>query len=107
MGRPVVHFELWSKDPEKVSNFYEDVFGWQIRPIPELNYRLIETGGEAGIDGGIMTPKEGPWTGTPALYTDVDDIEAYPEKLTAAGGTVIAWRPYGQALMVVDSMSPL
>lgn len=51
MGRPVVHWELWSEDPEKVSDFYEKVFDWKIRHIPEMNYRLVETGGEGGING--------------------------------------------------------
>ena len=27
MGRPVVHWELMSKDPEKVSAFYEKIIG--------------------------------------------------------------------------------
>ena len=26
MGRPVVHWELMSKEPEKVSAFYEKIF---------------------------------------------------------------------------------
>jgi predicted enzyme related to lactoylglutathione lyase len=43
MGQPVVHWELWSEDPPKISDFYQKVFGWQIRAIPELNYRLVET----------------------------------------------------------------
>ena len=30
MGNPVVHWELMSKDPEKVSAFYEKVFSWKI-----------------------------------------------------------------------------
>jgi len=56
MGKPVVHWELWSKDPEKVSSFYARIFDWKIQHIPELNYRMVDTGGE-GID--------------------VDDFEAY------------------------------
>ena len=30
MGNPVVHWEMLSKDPAKVSAFYEKVFGWKI-----------------------------------------------------------------------------
>lgn len=56
MGQPVVHWELWSKDPAKVSDFYARVFEWKIQDIPELQYRLVETGGSGGINGGIMTP---------------------------------------------------
>ena len=35
MGRPVVHWELWSEDPGKVSEFYEKVFDWQIKHVPQ------------------------------------------------------------------------
>lgn len=92
MGRPVVHWELWSKDPKKVSDFYSTVFGWNINHIPEMNYHLVETGGQGGINGGIMTPQEGPWPGNMAFYIDVDDLEAYNTKIREAGGKVIVER---------------
>ena len=31
MGNPVVHWELMSKDPAKVSSFYGNIFGWKIQ----------------------------------------------------------------------------
>lgn len=92
MGQPVVHFELWSKEPKTVSDFYAKVFGWQIRHIPEMDYRVIETGGNGGINGGIMTPKKGPWPGNMAFYIDVDDLAAYCAKIKEAGGKVIIER---------------
>jgi uncharacterized protein len=61
MGRPVVHWEFWSEDPAKIAEFYEKVFDWNTRSLPNMDYRLVETGGEAGINGGIMKPKAGPW----------------------------------------------
>ena len=36
MGKPVVHWEFWSKDPSKVSDFYSRVFDWKIQNIPEM-----------------------------------------------------------------------
>ena len=42
MGRPVVHWELMSKDPARVADFYEKVFDWKIQHIPEINYRFVE-----------------------------------------------------------------
>lgn len=92
MGRPVVHWEFWSQNPEKVSDFYARVFGWQIQHIPEMDYRLVETGGEGGINGGIMTPKQGPWPSNLAFYIDVDDLEAYCEKIRQAGGKIVVER---------------
>jgi predicted enzyme related to lactoylglutathione lyase len=92
MGRPVVHWELWSRDPQSVSDFYAKVFDWQVQHIPELDYRLVNTGGDGGINGGIMQPKEGPWPGNMALYIDVDDLEAYCTKISEAGGKIVVDR---------------
>ena len=90
MGRPVVHFEFWSQNPEQLSEFYKKVFDWKEDFIPELNYRLIDPGGEGGIKGGIMTPQKGPWPGNLALYIDVDDIDSYLERIKDAGGKIVA-----------------
>lgn len=89
MGRPVVHWEFWSEDPGKISEFYEQVFGWDIRTIPDMDYRLVETGGEPGIKGGIMKPKAGPWSAKMAFYIDVDDIDSYSERIRQAGGKIV------------------
>lgn len=89
MPNPVVHFELWSKDPAKAAAFYSRVFGWNIQDIPELRYRFIEPGGAGGIGGGIMQPQEGPWPGNMAFYIDVDDLAAYRDKVVEAGGKIV------------------
>ena len=89
MGRPVVHWEFWSEDPEKVAGFYEKVFGWQIQQVPQMDYRLATTGGEGGINGGIMKPKAGPWPAKMTFYIDVDDLAEYGKKIAAAGGKII------------------
>jgi predicted enzyme related to lactoylglutathione lyase len=34
MGRPVVHWELWSKDPQGVADFYARVFDWKVNYHP-------------------------------------------------------------------------
>ena len=89
MGNPVVHWEFMSKDPAGVSDFYAKLFGWKIKHIPELNYRLVETGGKGGINGGILKPeREGPWPGNMLFYILVDDLAAYREKIVAAGGKI-------------------
>ena len=92
MGQPVVHWELWSKDPGKVSEFYSKVFDWNVKSLPEMDYHLVETGGEGGINGGIMTPKKGTWPGDMTFYIDVDDLEAFCRKIEDAGGKVVVER---------------
>ncbi|HSL22730.1 MAG TPA: VOC family protein [Vicinamibacterales bacterium] len=89
MGQPVVHWELWSKDPKRVGDFYRKVFGWDIQHLPELDYHMVQTGGEGGINGGIMKPQEGPWPGNMAFYIAVDDLDACARQITDAGGKII------------------
>jgi uncharacterized protein len=89
MGRPVVHWEFWSEDPDRTSRFYQEVFDWQIRTLPDLNYHLVETGGTGGINGGIMKPQRGPWPSKLAFYIDVDDLDAYGKRIRDAGGKII------------------
>src|SRR5262249_55321597 len=65
---------------------YEKTFGWKIQHVPEMDYRMVDTGGE-GINGGILDPKkEGPWPGNMVFYINVDDLDAYRKKVVAAGG---------------------
>ena len=89
MGNPVVHWELMSKEPEKASAFYEKIFRWKVQLVPELNYRMVDTGGEGGINGGIVQPeRDGPWPGNMTFYIGVDDLAAYRKKVVAAGGKI-------------------
>jgi predicted enzyme related to lactoylglutathione lyase len=54
-----------------------------------MNYRLVETGGTGGINGGIMKPQKGPWPGKLAFYIDVDDLDAFGKKIREAGGKIV------------------
>jgi predicted enzyme related to lactoylglutathione lyase len=40
-----VHFEIGAKNPEKLSKFYEEIFGWKIDKwdSPDMDYWLIMT----------------------------------------------------------------
>ena len=85
MGNPVVHWELMSKDPAKLSDFYAGIFGWKVQHHPRLNYRAVETGGQGGINGGIVKPdREGPWPGNMLFYILVDDLAKYRKQVVAA-----------------------
>ena len=92
MGNAVIHFELMSKEPEKVSAFYAKIFDWKVTHHPETNYRVVETGAEGemhGINGGIVKPDQpGPWPGNMLFYILVDDLAKYRNKVVAAGGKI-------------------
>lgn len=89
MGQPVVHWELMSRDPAKIADFYEKLFGWKIDHRPEMNYRIVDTGAGAGINGGIIKPERPePWPGQTLFYIAVDDLAAYRAKIAAGGGRI-------------------
>ena len=90
MACPVIHWEMWTKSPEKLGDFYKKVFGWKIDPRPELNYHIVDTRAKAGINGGMMTPQhKEPWPGNMSFYIDVDDLDAYRQKVQDAGGKIL------------------
>ena len=90
MGKPVVHWELLSKDPAKVAQFYEKIFDWKIQHVPEINYRFVETGGEGGINGGIIQPpRPEPWPGNMTLYINVEDLADCRRRIVTAGGKIL------------------
>src|SRR5207247_9455941 len=63
----VVHFEIYTENPEAVRPFYEDVFGWKFQKFGgPLDYWLVTTGDDKqpGINGGLARPREGQSPGT-------------------------------------------
>jgi predicted enzyme related to lactoylglutathione lyase len=89
MGQPVVHWEFWSKNPAATSEFYTKVFDWKIQHMPEMDYRVVDTGVPGSVNGGIMQPRPGPWPGNMAFYIAVNDLASYRQKITDAGGTIV------------------
>ncbi len=92
MGQPVVHWELWSRDPHKVADFYAKAFDWNISHLTEMKYWLVDTGGEGGINGGVLKPQEGKWPGNTAFYISVDELEPFRKKIQDAGGKILIER---------------
>jgi predicted enzyme related to lactoylglutathione lyase len=88
MATPVTWFEIIGKDALALQKFYGDVFGWKMTPpVPEMgNYSMLEKQGE-GIGGGIGSG--GDAGNRVTVYVEVDDPQAYLDKITQAGGTVI------------------
>jgi len=85
----VVHFEIGADNPERASEFYKSVFGWQIQKWggPQA-YWLVSTGAktEPGIDGAIME-REGK---QPLVNTvDVPSVDDFLSKIAAAGGKAL------------------
>ena len=88
MANPVTWFEIIGDDPIKLQKFYADIFGWQLSPpVPEMgNYSMLQDTGH-GIGGGIGGTMGG--SNRVTVYIEVDDPQAYLDKVTQAGGKLL------------------
>jgi len=86
----VVHFEISAQDPERVTTFYREVFGWEINKWDgPQDYWLIETGkSQPGIDGAIMR-KMDPSAGV-INTIGVAELDDSLERVTGSGGSVLS-----------------
>jgi len=89
---PIVHIEIAAQDPNGVSRFYGDLFGWQLYSLPAMGYVRFEP--PSGPGGGF-TPVGGPLhhrVGEPLIYVASDDIDGDLRRAEALGGKVLAPR---------------
>ena len=61
MTRPVVFFQIWGKDPDRLREFYREIFGWKIDEPDPMGISMIEHGiggPPEGVGGSIMAGAE-------------------------------------------------
>jgi predicted enzyme related to lactoylglutathione lyase len=99
MEHGVVHFDIPATDPEKLTKFYTDLFGWQIMKFPMQggDYYLamtVETDPATqlpktpgAINGGFYTRQSA--DDRPMNHVNVENVDEYVAKATGLGATVI------------------
>lgn len=87
MGRPVIHWEINSKNAKKLHGFYAKAFEWNVDEL-DADYAWVDTKTDEGIDGGIAQVDDEDPVGI-TIYVQVDDIEAALAKIEKLGGTII------------------
>lgn len=110
----VVHFEIQADEPERAAAFYREIFGWDIKKYPDLDweYWMVMTAPqeskEPGISGGLLkrpadTPPQQCGTNAYVCTVLVEDFDATAKKIEQAGGVVampkfalpgMAWQGY-------------
>jgi uncharacterized protein len=87
VAKTVVHFEVPANDPETLSKFYSEVFGWKFQksPMEEMDYWMISTGPRGKSVGGGMYKKTQP-SELPRNYIGVKRIDEHIEAFKSAGG---------------------
>jgi uncharacterized protein len=88
VGQPVMQWQILAKEPAKMADFYTKLFAWDINTNNALNYRMVDTCSERGINGGIWPA---PPTGQSmvSLYVEVDDLGVYVSKAIKLGGKLV------------------
>ena len=87
MPNPVVHWEIMVKDAERQQQFFRDLFDWHVNADNPMNYGLVDSHTEAGINGGIASDPDGSTRTT--IYVEVDDLQAYLDKAESLGGKTV------------------
>ena len=71
MPNPVVHWEIATNNVDKSAEFYSKLFDWHVDSSNPMNYGMVDTHAQGGINGGIGD--EGGRTGV-MFYVEVDDL---------------------------------
>jgi uncharacterized protein len=96
MARPVVHFEIIGKDPDRLRRYYGDLFGWSFdtpspvaREVSEPDrygfLDLVTSDDGTGIRGGIGGGQG--YESHAVFYVGVPDVEAALQQAESLGGT--------------------
>jgi predicted enzyme related to lactoylglutathione lyase len=92
MPDPIIHVEFSAHNHAETAQWYARVFDWKVESMPNMEY---STGGwsEDRQMGAGFTPisAQAP-AGTIVPYIAVQDLDAYVERVVAAGGSIVRGR---------------
>jgi predicted enzyme related to lactoylglutathione lyase len=87
----IVHIEIPTTDFAKSKAFYENVFGWKVTLMPEMDYATWMPADDKGVGGGFTKVKAycECSDGCITVYIGVASIDSMLQKITGAGGAVV------------------
>jgi uncharacterized protein len=83
----IVHIEFSAKDRKALSKFYQDVFGWEVEHLDQMDYTTFKAGD--GVGGGFNPVTDQNPAGTTLVYIGTDDITKSLQAVEKAGGMTI------------------
>jgi uncharacterized protein len=104
MSNPVMHWQVLTKQPKKLEEFYSSLFGWKFSGENPLGYRTVQTTSKEGINGGIWPISEKEGHSMVQLFIRVDDVKAYVTKAQTLGAFIVippTTLPEGDEMAVV------
>lgn len=87
----VIDFEIPADDVERITKFYETVFGWKVEKWPgPIDHWFLITGDEAepGINGSFAKRENFP-EGSTVNVVGVDNVDKYAELVEEQGGQLV------------------
>lgn len=97
---PVVHFEMGYNDRDRMTKFYQTVFGWETETMgadmgnyvvahtaPTDDQGMVQTPG--AINGGFYQKTDDPLSQAPSVVVSVDDVQVSMKAVVAAGGKIL------------------
>jgi predicted enzyme related to lactoylglutathione lyase len=85
----ICYLEIPANGAQDSADFYQDVFGWKVRPRGDGNLAFDDTGGVSGtwVKEADRTPDE-----RTRVYIMVDDIRVALQQIESRGGKVLTSR---------------
>lgn len=90
MSNPVLHFEIGGKEVNRLIDFYNKTFGWNIFPLNNKDLYIADPASDRGIEGHLFQiTDEMEFTNLVIIYVQVDDIHSCLEKSEKLGGKIL------------------
>jgi predicted enzyme related to lactoylglutathione lyase len=97
---PVVHFEMGYFDGNRMKNFYEKAFGWNLNQMgAEMGNYILAGTAETDSNGMVKTPgtinggfyqkTDNPLSHAPSVVISVDDIHKAMKAVEEGGGKIL------------------
>jgi predicted enzyme related to lactoylglutathione lyase len=99
MSGRITHFEIPFDDGARARSFYQEIFGWHVDEMPEMNYTMVATGptteqgmpSEPGYINGGMFQRSDEWPSKgPVVTVDVASIDDTLQQIEKLGGATVA-----------------
>ena len=90
MPNPVTHWQILTKQPAQLEQFYSDLFGWKISGDNPMGYKVVDTdSGGIGIGGGLWPIGANDGHSMVQLFVSVDDVPAYLANAEKLGAKIV------------------
>jgi len=116
--RNIVHIEIPTRNAKASANFYQQLFGWHMERVEEMDYTMWDP--HEGPGGGFSNVDENTQPGDVMIYVNSENIEADLKKAVELGGVIVQEKmeipatgwfgifkdPTGNSIALYTSMNP-